>query len=590
MLIQTSDELNTMLESLRSARGDHQWIEAKRARSALPIDLWKSLSALANAGGGLVLLGVDEQRGIFAVTGVEDAAKASAEVQAVCSRAEPPLRPAISIIDHNDGQVLVAHIPAVPRLQQPCHFPDHGHVQFTSFIRVGDGDVQLSASEVDDILAARSQRDDSRRPAPEGGRLSRSALVDLYGRQSKSRDATLRRLGICADDGTPTLAGWLLLGEEPAARSPLARVACMSSPRPGDPVGARQRGVHIEGTIGELLDGVMEWLERELGVVQVSRRGMMADELDFPAEALREALSNALIHRSLSPTADSTTIAVRVTAATVEITSPGGVHPGVDPNQLGLSALSTPRNYALVRMCGQMTSPRGIRLVESQASGIARADRACRKAGTAPLLFAVGPARFSAIALRGRLDVSEVANRWPGLGTDTDQHRLVAFLERREAVQEQDVSTVFFNTPLDTVLAARLLTPCVTEHVVPILDALVGARILREVPRYDRVTWALAEGHGDQLGVKASPVEPAAPAERRVNKVRVLLQSLAADPFGELQPRDVDLGISARGVRDVFQRAIKAGLIESTTDSLHDPTRAYRLTDLGRRQLTRQVD
>ena len=587
MLIQTLDELCVTLESLRAARGDHQWIEAKRARSSLPVDLWKSLSALANAGGGLVLLGVDEQRGVFAVTGVEDAAKTSADLQAVCTRAEPPLRPAISIIDHDCGQVLVAHIPGVPRLQQPCHFPEHGHVQFTSFIRVGDGDVQLSAGEVDDILAARSQRDDSNRPAPVGAQLSRRAIVDLYGRQSKSRAATLRRLGICADDGTPTLAGWLLLGDEPATRSPIARVACMSGPRPGDPSGARQRGVHVEGTIGELIDGVMEWLERELGVIQVSKRWTMVDELDFPAEALREAISNALIHRSLGPISESTTIGVRVTPATVEITSPGGVHPGVDPQQLGLSSLSTPRNYALVRMCGLMTSPRGIRLVEAQASGIARADRACRKAGTAPLLFAVGPARFSAIALRGQLNIDEVANRWPGIEADTDQHRLVAFLERRSTVQEQDVSTVFFNTPLDTVLAARLLTPRVIEHVIPILDSLVGMRVLREIPRYDRVSWALAE-RGDEQP-RATMGRPTTPA-RRTDNVRALLESFAVDPLGELQPRDVVLGLSVRGTRDVFQRARKAGLIESTTDGLHDPTRAYKLTNLGRRQLERHRD
>ncbi len=139
-----------------------------------------------------------------------------------------------------------------------------------------------------------------------------------------------------------------------------------------------------------------------------------------------------------------------------------------------------------------MTSPRGIRLGEAQASGIARADRACRTAGTAPLLFAVGPARFSAIALRGQLNIGEVASRWPGIGAEADQHRLVAFLDRRSTVQEQDLSTVFFNTPLDTVLAARLLTPSVVEHVTPILDSLVGMRVLREVPRYDRVSWALA--------------------------------------------------------------------------------------------------
>jgi predicted HTH transcriptional regulator len=584
MLIQTAGELDTVLGSLRSARGDHQWIEAKRSRGALPTDLWKSLSALANAGGGLVLLGVDEQRDVFAVTGLEDAAQTSADLQALCTRAEPPLRPAISIVDHADGQVIVAHVAGVSRLQQPCYFPEHGQVQFTSYVRVGDGDVQLSATEVDDILAARSHRDDSRRPAPEGGQLSRLALIDLYGRHSKTREAKLRQLGICTDGGTPTLAGWLVLGEAPAARSPLARVACMSTPHAGDPEDSRQRGLHIEGTIGELLDGVMEWLRRELGVVQVSRRGTLVDELDFPEEALREALSNALIHRSLSPTAESTTIAVRVTPATVEITSPGGLHPGVDPYQLGLSPLSTPRNYALVRMCGQMTSPRGIRLVEAQASGIARADRACRMAGTAPLLFAVGPARFSAIALRGRLDRSDLADRWPEIALGDDQRRIVRFLQLREIVQNQDLSTVLFNTPLDTVLTTRLLTPNLVEHVAPILGELVEKRVLREVPRYDRVAWVLQE---PSQPTATPPGDGPKAATRRTDNVRLLLEAMA-NKGAELQPRDVDLGLSDRGTRDVFQRAVKGGLIESTTESLHDPTRAYRLTDLGRRQLTRQ--
>jgi ATP-dependent DNA helicase RecG len=328
----------------------------------------------------------------------------------------------------------------------------------------------------------------------------------------------------------------------------------------------------------------MEWLQRELGVVQVARRGTMIDELDFPAEALREALSNALIHRSLSPTSESTTIAVRVTPATVEITSPGGVHPGVDPYRLGLSPLSTPRNYTLVRLCGQITSPRGIRLVEAQASGIARADRACRTAGTAPLLFAVGPAQFSAVALRGRLEIGEAARRWPAVSSDTDRQRLVAFLERRDEVQAQDVSTVFFKTPLDTVLAARLLTPSVIEHVVPILDDLVGARVLREVPGYDRVAWTLAERHDQRTGTGDGLPTVIA---RRTDNVRVLLEALAVDAVGELQPRDVNLGLSTRGTRDVFQRALKAGLIEPTTAGLHDPTRSYRLTDLGQRQLGR---
>ena len=277
----------------------------------------------------------------------------------------------------------------------------------------------------------------------------------------------------------------------------------------------------------------------------------MVDELDFPSEALREAVSNALIHRSLSTTSESTTIAIRVTPATVEITSPGGVHPGVDPNQLGLSPLSTPRNDALVRMCGQLTSPHGIRLSKPKHPGL---QERTVPAGTP------GQRRcFSRLVQRDFRQLpcvvvsTSVKSRIGGPAPEPTPtgRRLVAFLERREAVQQQDVSTVFFNTPLDAVLAARLLTPNLIEHVVPILGGLVGTRVLREVPRYDRVAWALAERLDEQPPVTTA-MAPTRP--RRTDSVQVLLEALAADRLGELQPRDIDLGLSPRGKRRVSSR------------------------------------
>lgn len=60
----TPEDLEGVLTQLRSVRADHQWVEAKRARTSIPDDLWTSLSAFANSDrGGLVLLGVDEGNG-----------------------------------------------------------------------------------------------------------------------------------------------------------------------------------------------------------------------------------------------------------------------------------------------------------------------------------------------------------------------------------------------------------------------------------------------------------------------------------------------------------------------------------------------
>jgi DNA-binding transcriptional regulator PaaX len=52
-------------------------------------------------------------------------------------------------------------------------------------------------------------------------------------------------------------------------------------------------------------------------------------------------------------------------------------------------------------------------------------------------------------------------------------------------------------------------------------------------------------------------------------------------------PRNARLGVAERAMRNAFKRAVDAGLIVATTDGLHDPNRAYRLTENGHRQLAR---
>ena len=125
-------------------------------------------------------------------------------------------------------------------------------------------------------------------------------MSTLFGRRSVSRSVALRRVGVVTESDAPTLAGWLALGQHPGDVSPLGRVACMAQPRPLDPLGSRQRGTHIEGTIGEILDGVLDWLDEQMGLVQVSRQGRLVDELDYPRAALREAISNAIAEESTS--------------------------------------------------------------------------------------------------------------------------------------------------------------------------------------------------------------------------------------------------------------------------------------------------
>lgn len=141
-----SDELEELLGDLRRYGADHQTVEAKRARNDLPGTLQESLIAMANADGGTILLGVNEQEN-FKVTGVLDAGRIADSLSSKCTELEPQLRPRITFVEHPDGTVVVAEFPPIPHDQRPCHRRADGP-HGGSFIRIGDADRKLQSAAV----------------------------------------------------------------------------------------------------------------------------------------------------------------------------------------------------------------------------------------------------------------------------------------------------------------------------------------------------------------------------------------------------------------------------------------------------------
>jgi len=86
--IMSREELVSLLNRLRRVGCDLQAVEVKRAEKALPKQLWKTLSAFANASGGVLLLGVDESAD-FEVVGVANAAQLQADLASLCDQMEP---------------------------------------------------------------------------------------------------------------------------------------------------------------------------------------------------------------------------------------------------------------------------------------------------------------------------------------------------------------------------------------------------------------------------------------------------------------------------------------------------------------------
>lgn len=590
--VSTPNELDALLADLRSTGSDHQWVEAKAGRTALPRDLWNSLIAFANTDmGGLVLLGVDEgDAHDFVIVGVNDVGQRQDELTAACAQLEPALRPTVNVILHTQGTVIAACIPSLPQSLRPCHKEPPGMYE-SSYIRVGDRDDRMTRAEVDALLANKLLTDHSRRPvAPDADAdpiLMASLLSAARAQRSRLDGETdahvLYQLGATQEGGQLTLAGLLSIGAAPARFSSAARVSYRKLPAEGDLRDVRQSGTHAEGTVGQVMDELLQLLNRDLPSSQLEVGGRVIDDWDVPRLALREVIGNALLHRSLADMQEASPVVVEVAPSHVLVSSPGGIHGNTEVRQLGLTARTSLRNPSLVRCCELLTTPTGERITESQASGIRAADRVCRERGAAVPLFITRPAEFEVILLRGHLPEREAAEKASALGTSVSdaERRVLAFAIALAELHEQDAASRLRDVHLDANLAARLLAPEVPEKAAVVLEGLAQKGLLHARSLPDRLAWELAVS-APTGGVPPLP-QKTVRANRRA-QVSTLLLAINSSTAGELGSKDLIhvLGLkSSKSRNDVLRYALDAELIVPTSDVPQNPQRKYRLTQSG---------
>jgi ATP-dependent DNA helicase RecG len=119
----------------------------------------------------------------------------------------------------------------------------------------------------------------------------------------------------------PSVAGILLLGKDPQRFFPQARVAVVQYA--GKEMGESFLKREIEGTVPAQLEEAEAWLARTT-LHAVELRGMdRTDREEYPRDALREAVLNALAHRDYSQRGDR--IRIYAFADRIEVHSPGGL-------------------------------------------------------------------------------------------------------------------------------------------------------------------------------------------------------------------------------------------------------------------------
>ncbi|MEO7194333.1 MAG: ATP-binding protein [Pseudonocardiaceae bacterium] len=119
------------------------------------------------------------------------------------------------------------------------------------------------------------------------------------------------------------------------------------------------------------------------------------EQYDYPLEAVREAIVNAVLHRDYSHVTRGTQIQVELHPDRLIVRSPGSLYGPVRVEDLGTEDVSSSRNAFLATLLADTYLPRSDRLVaENRASGIPAMIRELRRSGLDRPIFSNLPSRF----------------------------------------------------------------------------------------------------------------------------------------------------------------------------------------------------
>lgn len=382
------------IEILRKYNSETNMIEVKTASMGFPKKCYDTISSFANKYGGMIIFGINENNG-FSIDGVYDVNDLQKQIANLCRDSmEPAITPIIIPLEYEGKNIVAVYIEQIPYSRRPCYYKPRG-IKNGSYIRIGDRDDLMTDYELYSIQSYNEHIFDDARP------IKRATVDDLNmdelasyinkvkdSKPNFSHNSFERCLKICriTDENEnniyPTLTGIMLFGEYPQSIFPQIFVACTSVPGTelGDTGVFGERfidNMRIEGTIEQMISGTMAFLYRNMKKsVIINSDGERHDRYEYPLDALREAVTNALVHRDYSTQTENSYISVTVYTDRIEIINPGNLYGTNRLDKLGTSTSMDVRNPNIIKILEEKS-----RVVENRHSGIPTMIREMKKHG-----------------------------------------------------------------------------------------------------------------------------------------------------------------------------------------------------------------
>ena len=343
--------------------------EVKKAKGGLPLSLWETYSTFANCDGGVIILGVKENKdGSWAVTGLENSAKLQKDFWDTVNN-----RNKVSVNLLTDGDVeafeesgnviLVIHVPKAKREQKPVYI--NGNMFNGTFRRNWEGDYHCNRSEVLAMLRDQPEETADMKVLPDMPLdVLNAETVHAYRNRhmvyrsehvwERLSDAEyLERIGaakISAKDMKlhPTAAGLLMFGEEYKILYEFPEYFLDYREILDPTIRWTDR---LQSSSGDWTGNLFDFFFRVYGKlvkdlkIPFKLEGITRVD-DTPVhKALREALANCIVNTDFYFPRG---IVIRKDAESIILENPGSIRIGKE--QMLKGGISDPRNKALMKM------------------------------------------------------------------------------------------------------------------------------------------------------------------------------------------------------------------------------------------------
>ena len=397
-------------------------------------DICKEVIGFANTNGGTVYIGI-EDNGI--IVGIDDEDKTILQLN---NMIRDSIKPDITMFVKYEAIILedkkVIAIKVQRGTDRPYYLGNKGLKPAGVYVRNGTSTNPASEANIRKMIKE-TDGDSFENMRSLEQNLSFNATNEQFKKRNiVFNEAKMKSLGLFLKDGEYSNVAFLLSDQCTAT----IKTATFNGT---DKLNFQDRKEY-SGSLFEQMENVYQYLEMR-NKKRASFNGLYRiDTLDYPLDALREALLNCLVHRDYSFSASTL---ISVYDDRIEFVSIGGLPDGInlDDILLGISACRNPKLAAIFYR---------LELIEAYGTGIPKIMSSYKDTGFEPKIEVTNNA-FKITLPNLNYSIDEQ--------TETEDNRIVAFIDKNGFITRKDVEELL---GISQTSANRILKDMVDKSVL----------------------------------------------------------------------------------------------------------------------------